>query len=722
MTTPADWGAVPVTESPADWGAVPVKPELDTPQNQATTARRTREVDAEKAFLTSVHQENQPGLLARIGRGMLDLGQGVNQGALNLEDAIGGPRTPPTVYNPQTQQPDVVTPAVDPTAKDYTAQVNQERETYAQSRADAGETGTDWGRIFGVGAASLPAAFAAPEIAGPAWLARGVAGGVAGGAAGAAEFTPTNSALERVKNAAIGAGTGAVVAPVAGAIGDTAGNVYRTLAGRVAGAGEIAQPSTVEDIIKQVPQIGELSTEAQGSLISEAQAQLKQTGQLNTEQLARKANLIKQGVTPTKSMVTRDPADWTIERNLQKLSQSPDESLSAPGRELTGLYEGNDKALGAALAKQGEGLPGGTTEAHGQAVMKAADNLASLSQKEVSAVYDQVRAEHGNELASDAQHVTTALNHPDIADNAYAEPIVNSVTRRLRRYGMIDKDGQPTTNTLTVSQADEFRKYLQTLKSGDPKTDRIVTQIIKANDADVLSGAGSDAMAGARSAASSRFASLENPATQRALNAYGELNQGKTAQNFIQTNIINGADQDVASLLDTLGKLPAEQAQAATDSIKAGIIRHLQDKAINENSGQFSGAKLNGALNDIGDVKLARIFGVKSAEELRNLARAGLDATYQPPYAAVNNSNTAPMLLSLTRNARALPGVPLIVSKNAEDLAARAGYASQLKNIRAARSEPIQADVPQVLQQIAGLLPRTAGPTGAVGAQQNQRR
>jgi len=78
-----------VAQSPADWGAVPDKPEIDTPQNKATIERRNREATSQKAFLISVAQDTQPGLLARIGRGMLDLGQGVNQGVLNVEDAIG---------------------------------------------------------------------------------------------------------------------------------------------------------------------------------------------------------------------------------------------------------------------------------------------------------------------------------------------------------------------------------------------------------------------------------------------------------------------------------------------------------------------------------------------------------------------------------------------------------------------------------------------------------
>jgi hypothetical protein len=727
MSGPADWGAIPV-DSPANWGAVAVPtdaqtpPDIDTAANRATIARRNREATDRKAFLTSVHQENQPGLLARIGRGMLDLGQGAQQGIYDAGDALGGNTIHSQEFDPQTLQ-NVPTTQVLPTGKEYTEGVNAERGTYEQSRADAGQTGTDWGRIFGTTAAAAPTALLAPEIAGPALLTRAVGGGIAGGIAGATEFAPTNSLLERAKNAGVGAATGAVVAPVAGAVGDAAAPVYRSLVGRASGAGEYISPTSESEILNQVPEIANAPPAARADLIAEAQAQLKQTGQLSKDQLARKANLLAQGVTPTKSMVTRDAADWTRERNLQKLAQSPDEDLAGTSRELTDVYNANDRALTASLARQGEGLPGGTMEAHGQTVMKSADDLAKMSQKDVTSVYDQVRAEHGNELASDAKNVTDTLAHPDVADNAYSEPIINSVNKRLKRLGMIDADGNSTTNTMTVTQADEFRKFLGNLKSGDPKTDRIVTQIMKAHDQDVLTGAGSNAMAPARAAASARFDTLENPATQRALNAYGELNQGKTAQNFIQTNVINGADQDVDSLLTTLEKLPPEQAKSATDAIKAGVIRHLQDKAVNENSGQFSGAKLNSALNDIGDMKLARIFGMKSAQDLRNLARAGLDATYQPPYSAVNNSNTTPMLLSLIRAGRGAVGLPLpILNETVEKAAARMGYAGQLRDIRAAQSVAPQPEVPDILKQIAGLLPRTAGPTGAVNARENQGR
>jgi len=75
-------------------------------------------------------------------------------------------------------------------------------------------------------------------------------------------------------------------------------------------------------------------------------------------------------------------------------------------------------------------------------------------------------------------------------------------------------------------------------------------------------GAGTDAMA-LHASRRSPIPDTGNPATDRALNSLGELNQGKTAQHFIQTNIINGADQDVNALIGALEQLPAAQQTQA---------------------------------------------------------------------------------------------------------------------------------------------------------------
>jgi hypothetical protein len=433
--------------------------------------------------------------------------------------------------------------------------------------------------------------------------------------------------------------------------------------------------------------------------------------------------LLANNVTPTTSMVTRDPAKWTLERNLQKLSQSPDEALSNTGQELTRVYQGNDQALTSKLDALAKPYGAATQEGRGMVAMQNIDALAESSQKDVKAVYDQVKATKGDQLASDARNVVSTLHDPDVADNAYAEPIINSVTKRLKRFGMVDDEGKLTSQTMTVSQAEEFRKFLQTLKSGDPKTDRIATMFIKATDSDVLSGTGENAFGAGRSAASARFDMLGNPATQKLLDNIGELGQGRTAQGFIKTHVISAPEQDVGTLLATIGKMPDKQSGETLNALRGGMMEHLQDAAIKQN-GQFSGTALTKAMDAIGPNKLKMVLGNDAHAQLDSLARAGVDSTYEPAYGAVNHSNTAPMLLSLVKGARGLigPNLPFIndtVVGALEKHGARSDAAGKLAEaLSASIGNPKSGLSPELQKRLAALLSSGAAPTVASGVNQ----
>lgn len=624
---------------------------------------------------TPTYPIEAPPFMARIGRGMLDISQGIEQRALQAADALtGGNR-----------------------AEQFRNRVNDDLALYDRGRQAAGG-GFDWARTFGGVAATAPLAVVAP--AGATALARLGSGALTGGLTGLAQYAPSGTAGETARNTALGAGIGALAAPVLGWTADKGVAIARRLIGYAKGLQ--AGVATPDQLAARIPEFAQLSPDAQQSLIADAQAQLRSTGSLDAEQLARKANLLAQGVTPTKSMVTRDAADFTIERNLQKLSQSPDTDLSNVGRQLTDVYNANDAALRNRLDSFSQGLPQGTQEAHGQAVMEALDQLSNSTQDEVSKVYDAVRQAHGDQLASDARNLAATLD--DLRDNTYAEKLVGSVTNKLRRLGMMDADGNLTPNSLTVSQAEELRKFVNRLPNDYGKRD-----IISSIDADVLSGAGGDAFAAARGAAAGRFAILNNPATQRALNSLGTFSQGRTAQNFIESNVIRGADQDVAGLMSALEKLPADQATNAVNEVRAGVLQYLRDQAVNPNSGQFSGAALNKAMTDIGPGKLLRVLGVAQYQQLRNLSRAAVDATYAPPYSAINSSNTAPMLLSLMRRTRGAIGIPLpFVNDVAERALERMGARSQLAGILAARPAGTLPPAPGAIAALPRILPRYA--------------
>lgn len=590
-----------------------------------------------------------------------------------------------------------------------TAQSRDKSAEYEKGRGP--DAGFDGMRMLGNAAQLAPLA-AAPGGA-PTALARMGAGAASGAAGGLLQFDPTNSIKGTAQNVGTGALAGAVLQPLIGLGADKlakgAGNITARARGYVE---RLRGNSAPQAILREVPDIATAPPAVQRDLIAEAQRQIKQTGAMDTEALARKANLLANDLTPTKSMVTRNPRDFTLERNLQKLSQSPDETIAGVGQELTGVYQRNDQALTNRLASLGG--RGGTQEANGMKVMGALDELADRSQKDVGQLYEAVRTSRGDQLASDARNLAATLD--DLKDNAYAEKLVSSVTNKLRRFGMLDEQGALTNKTLTVTQAEELRKFVNKLPNDFGKRD-----IIKAIDSDVLGGLGDDAFGGARKAAADRFSMLNNPATQRALNTYGELTQGKTAQNFIRSQVISGSEQDVGTLISTLKQLPQKQSDEALDALRSGVLQHLQDKAINPNSGKFSGAALSKAIKEIGEGKLQDILGADFAK-LQSLSRAAVDATFEPAYSAVNHSGTAPMLLSLTQRTRALPGVPILLNENVEKLAARSGYQRQLAETLKAQSAAPARPVSRRTQELLRALGTSQAPLSNAVMQERRKK
>jgi len=661
-----------------------------------------------------------PTFAARVGRGAMDIYQGATQRILQL--ASLPPQGMPSIQELRAYaSPDEQKLSDDELrakfksidiVKDYTDKVNDEIANYQKGRQAQGAGKFDGARIFGNAAAAAPLALAGPG--GTSVLARAGQGAIGGASSGALTFNPSGRLKDAAVNAAFGGIIGMFANPIIGAGTDLAGAGIRRLIGAARGSAAQgggratgAAATSSDQIVQQVPEIGQLAGQPRDAMLNEARDQILKTGALNAEQLGRKANLIAQGVMPTRSMVTRSASDWTQERNLQKLAVNNDEALGGLGQEMTNLFVRNDQALGNRLRAFSPGS--GTLEAQGQTVMRSLDDLAEASQKEVSKIYQTVRETQGENLASDARQIASTLD--DLKDSTYAANLVTSVTNRLRRFGMVDKEGNLTNKTLTVTQAEELRKFVNRLPNDYGKPD-----IIRAIDADVLSGAGADAFAVARKAASDRFSMLENAATQRALRSVGELSEGKTAQNFIKSQVVDGSTKDVTELVATIDRIPdiAKRAEAI-DALRTGVVRYLQNRAINESSGRFSGASLASAIRDIGEEKLIRVMGPAQFQELQGLSRAALDATYEPAYAAVNTSNSAPALARWISRYRAIPVLNLLAPDALERGAARLGYAGQLNRAVAARADIPLPPVPVGIQGMLGATPAYA-PLPLVGA------
>jgi hypothetical protein len=656
-------------------------------------------------------QQAAPNALESFGHGMERTADGVHQAFLELKAHLSNPTLSSTVTGKTEAQGDL---------EKFTRQLNNEEGDYQKGRGP--KPGIDWPSLGGSAVMSAPLMFL--PGGGATVLGRAGAGALAGGIDAAAQPTETGSTKDRLVNTLVGAGTGGVAAPVAGAAGDKLVGALNTVRGRTAGVvANVAGRNTEARVLQEAPEIasipagatlptGQTGAEAQRDLIAEGQKMITATGKLDAAALARKANLLANNLQPTASMVSRDPAQWTRERNLQKLAQSPDEQLSQTGNQLSRVYEGNDAALSQGLQTQRAPFGGGTQEGRGMVIMNGADALAKQSQKDVSTVYQAVKDARGADLASDGRNLHDTIKA--LADSPAADPIVDAAKRKMKTLGMLDAEGNLTNNTMTVSQAEGLRQHISAEPLSYGKK-----QLLGAIDSDVIGGLGDDAFSGARAAAKQRFDMLRNPATQRALDNIGELTQGKTAQGFIRNNVINAPEQDVASLLATIKQMPADSQEASLAAMRGGLMDHLYDAAINPNSGKFSGAKLGDAMRDIdaGGSKIEMILGPQATAKLRSLQKAALDATYEPPYSAVNHSNTTPMLLSLTQQARAIPGVPLIANENLEKMAAHSGYAGQLADALKAKAAMPEVGIPKSLQKrLAQALAQGVAPSAAQGA------
>jgi hypothetical protein len=397
-----------------------------------------------------------------VKRGLNDQVEGWEQKFLQVNDWLNNRANRRAAEN---QNPAITPSPESHSADNYTEEVNAGRQNYVERRGP--DAGFDWARLGGNVAGSAPMMLLPGGGAGVA--ARAGAGLVTGAAQGATQFDPSNSLKGEATNTAVGAGVGALVNPVTGFIGDKLKSAYQWIAGRIAGANaETLGATTQAAIDKAVPEITQLPVEARQAIYDEAIQQVRTTGTLNAEQLARKANLIANGVTPTKAIVTRDPRDWSMERNLQKMAQSTDPKLQQVGDQLTGVYQSNDRALADQLARKSEGLPKGTQEQFGERAMSGLDKIARDSQKVVGKEYEGIHGEDIINPTPNALH--EKLYSADIQD--IEDPAVKTVIKTVENRLKAPRDHQER-----AVRRDRWRANIRAHRQGvDCETDRGATQ------------------------------------------------------------------------------------------------------------------------------------------------------------------------------------------------------------------------------------------------------
>lgn len=531
---------------------------------------------------------------ARVGRGMMDVGQGAKQRFKNITGAEDAP--------------------------DYNRQVDTELRQYDR---DVGK-GFDGYRMLGQAAALSPVGLPAQKANA---LSRAAQGAWQGALAGGSLATKDNQSA--LTNSLVGGLGGSVVntaAPVAGA-GAVKGFDWLKNKALTPFAGRTAARETAP----LMSQFADISPEIQANLKAAAQEQLRTTGKIDHDALLRMARYDQYGFkgesAPLSGQITRDPHQWARERNLSK--------LDGPGPLLTSRFENQNERFRNILddLERNTGRNLEDVVDAGQSIQVAVRNRYEATQDAIRKLYGEAKMAHGNRDGITFGSLRSTLD--ELSDNATADAISDSVQRRLLRYGLADEMGQPTGKTLTVSQAEDFRKFIGRLSdNNDPTLQMYKRQLIEKVDDDVFNTIGDDAFSQARAAARSRFTEFEKKIQERIIG--GKLED----DDVIRRVVYNHGAKNLDDLRGTL--LAAEGGQEAWDNLRGQVIANIRNKAFQstDKGEAFNSNAIRNELNKLGRKKIEILFP-DDADYLFGLSQVASDLSRTPSYAAVNFSNTA---------------------------------------------------------------------------------
>jgi hypothetical protein len=359
---------------------------------------------------------------------------------------------------------------------------------------------------------------------------------------------------------------------------------------------------------------------------------------------ARSDLLGKFGIQPTRAMQTRDPKLWQFEQNTM--------GVQGEGDAIRQRYIDSNSRLQEAFDTMSDKIGGisATPYEAGSRAVEAVTKKSKEMQSQVGKLYGRIREEVGENLGMAPSKLTQTLD--EVSDEASADPIVNSVKRKLIRYGVLDKDGnQRVTKTggqyaISVKNAEELRKFIGNLSDGgDPSMQRIKSLLVDAVDDDVIDGAGVDHFKTARDAARERFKEFES-------SSLSGITKGKVVEDDVLKKVIFGSKiQDLSSVKKSLLSGTDAQLKRGTqawDDLRSQAMKKILEDSTDA-SGKIQGSRLNKAMKGLGKERLEILFPdeLPRLEEIRQAAEM---TTIAPAESKVNYSNTGSALENLYRS------------------------------------------------------------------------
>lgn len=648
------------------------------------------------------------GVMARIGRGFMDIGQGTTE-----------------LYKHVTGSED---------ADQYTRDLKDELARYERGRGDQADT-FDPARVVGQTAALLPFTEGAGLVAGASKLpgilragARFLSMGAAqGAAAGLAVPPPDKSPAEnyvsdKTTQGVVGAVTGLVVPPIVKAV-----------------AGGLAPYTTIPlarlaNTVWEHMKLGALVT-AEGEMTSAGRALIQKLGydpdnvpeevkkslstQVNKsvdpsldglppEQRVRAERMKRvTGEDATTGQITRNFEDQQTENSLAKNS-----SVGAPLRtrfdsQNAGLINAGDNLTEAAGGTAKDPYEVGKLASE---FVKGTDKAASDAVSEVYKLANQRAQELDLGMSPDK-----LLEKLENLKYQYgADTVLPKVKMWLKDQGLMDADGNlvrvgpNSTRGIEVTKIEELRKMLGGMygEGLDARNhNRVVRSLIRSLDQDVMDWAGEDVYKGARAAAKARFDDLEIPGIKDLIN--GDV----APEDFVDKFVRRGKIDDLQAFRDYSFKSKDPMARNLWDSTKAEALRQIFGGAVRRSSvdslgnPEFTAVALENSLakwgkNGIADRRFDILFTPQEKATLNEILQVAKDRI--PTRGTVNHSNSSADFWNTLDRVIAsapIPGVARMAFRGA--LRAAKGGVQDVKNEEAVSKAMTPPNVARKAEQVS---------------------
>lgn len=427
-----------------------------------------------------------------------------------------------------------------------------------------------------------------------------------------------------------GAGGGAILAPVMGAIGDKV--MARINAKNVTPASAVKEADNIiTSALKESNQRMEDLPDGQlDNLRKQVTNALAQGKRLDAAAAMRLKDFQAEGIKPLQGWVTRDPMQWAEEQNVRGVKGAGE----AVGRAIAEGNRGVMSAIG--------GYSSGAKESSeaSQGLAAALRGYDQTQREGVTKAYAAARASTDKDLDIPLQGLSqdAARIFKDFGNRSE----LGGIRSALADYGVF---GGKQIKVFNFEEADRLLKLINKSGSTEPAVQAALGELRTAVKSAITSvDARGGPYAPAVKAAAERFRLHDEvPAIAKAIS-------GEVDDRFVSQNIIaNPSTPEVKRLAAFLRKEAPESFEQARQQIGA----HLSEKAFGANAPGDKGVNqesYNRALKALGTGKLEAFFAPDEVDQLKRLGRLASYQVAPPAGSAANYSNTASTVANLLRS------------------------------------------------------------------------